>query len=655
VHAHWEELLRKYENPELIVEYLNHRQSTFVSFTYPEIVSAYSQCLASLRRLAWKAIPSEKQDRERTILYILQRFATMAREAGYIELGIACFQALIELNLFRPLNPPPTDEKSRDSELERFEEFWDSECPRFGEAGAKGWKAFDPDDIVEVPATVDIEAGTSIDEWVEREERSKMDMPARTTDETSQDDPYRVILFKDIRPFLYVFTTDVIRQVPYTFLSFCGINIPSPEMSSNDSILTDPWLRNQFDMRGFWPRPADVRLISWINGEVVEPERLPGIEGPFTFRRKVWPLDIDTLFSEQGNWFTRLDDSDFQSVNKTFVTTALNQLKPVIQDEWIMTIHLAIENSLTPESALKLAKSYLKARKTSTLLWNVYALLLWRRKCHDEARKVWKTAIEMTFSTRADPIVLWRTWIMAEVEENVSRARTVLSLLSADSPKFDKGEIWSVGGAGELKTRKYLQDQYDRNMSFKAWAGVEFFAVLIVLHRYFSSGLEGALSKYDEIRESLISRAIASTPTHERILLSISRILFQHTRVEGWYRASSLRDFWAEAIREFPYNTAFLSLFAWNEANARIDGRVRKLCTELEKHPRTNTWIFSIWTEVSLERGRISEFTVRPLFEKAVGAVYLSHSLGYLLAVPLILSFSRAFPVTRCFCSNAVY
>ena len=628
MHAHWEELLRKYENPELIIEYLNYRQSTFVSFTYPEIISAYTQCLASLRKLAWKAIPSEKQDRERTILYVLQRFARMAREAGYTELGIACFQALIELNFFRPLNPPPTDEISRDAELERFEEFWDSECPRFGEAGAQGWKSFDPDDLVEVPATVDVEAGTSMDEWVEREERSKLDMPARTTDETSQDDPYRVILFNDIRPFLYAFTTDVIRQVPYTFLAFCGINIPSPEMSSNNSVLTDSWLRNQFDMREFWPRPADVRLISWINEEAVEPERVPGIEGPFTFKRKVWPLDIDTLFSEQGTWFKRLEESDFHSVNTAFVTTALNQLKPVIQDEWIMVIHLAIENSLTPESVLKLAKSYLKARKTSTLLWDVYALLLWRRKCHDEARKVWKTAIEMTFSTRADPIALWRTWIMAELEENVSRARAVLSLLSADRPKFDNGEISFVGAASELKTRKYLQDQFDRNMSFKVWAAVEFFAVLIVLHHYFSSGLEGAVSKYHEIHESLKSRTVTNTPTHERILLSISRILFQHTRVEGWYRASTLRDFWGDAIREFPCNTAFQSLFAWNEASARIDGRVRKLRTELEKHARVDTWLFAIWTELSLERGRVSEFAIRPLFEKAVGAMYLSHSLA---------------------------
>jgi hypothetical protein len=300
----------------------------------------------------------------------------------------------------------------------------------------------------------------------------------------------------------------------------------------------------------------------------------------------------------------------------------------VIQDEWIMIIHLAIENVTSPNSVLKLAKSYIKTRKTSTLLWNVYALLLWRRKTFDEARKVWRTAIEMTRSTRADPVVLWRTWIMAEFEENADRARGLLSVLSAERGKIEEGEGAVMGAGRELKTKKYLQEQFDRTVSFKEWSSAEHFAILLVLLAYFSTGLDGAISKYRDIHESLTTRDMLKTPTHERILVGISRILFQHTRVQGWYRASTLRDFWTDAIREFPHNTTFLSLFAWNESNARIDGRVRKLRGELERAARVDTWIFGIWTEVSLERGRVSEFSVRPLFEKAVEAMYGSHFLS---------------------------
>ena len=109
--AHWDEVLRKHENPELILEYLNYRQTSFVSFTYPEIVATYTRCLTTLRKIAWRAIPTEKAEIEQKILYVFQRFAQLARESGYDELGIACFQGIIELNTFRPEIPLAVDRK----------------------------------------------------------------------------------------------------------------------------------------------------------------------------------------------------------------------------------------------------------------------------------------------------------------------------------------------------------------------------------------------------------------------------------------------------------------------------------------------------------------------------------------------------------------
>ena len=251
--AHWEEVLQKYENPELIVEYLNYRQTSFVTFTYPSIVAIYTKCLATLRKLAWGANPKERPEIERTILYVYQRFAHLARETGYDELAIALFQALVELNLFRPASRPATSEKEREVELEQFEEFWDSECPRFGEQNALGWNAFDPD--APVPETEPVQDddiyGDDIESWYRREEESKGNMPARTTDDLNDDDPYHVILFNDIRPFLYTFTTDVIREMPYALLLFCGLRLPPSHMSSNEPFMSDTWLHSSFNLEGF--------------------------------------------------------------------------------------------------------------------------------------------------------------------------------------------------------------------------------------------------------------------------------------------------------------------------------------------------------------------------------------------------------------------
>ena len=110
------------------------------------MVAIYSRCLSSLRRKAFRAKGEEKVEIERTILYVFLRFVCLAQEAGYDELAIAAIQATIELNIFRPSSTHlPISEQTLETELSHFEEFWDSEVPRFGEENARGWKAFDPD------------------------------------------------------------------------------------------------------------------------------------------------------------------------------------------------------------------------------------------------------------------------------------------------------------------------------------------------------------------------------------------------------------------------------------------------------------------------------------------------------------------------------
>ena len=587
------------------------------------MVAIYSRCLSSLRRKAFRAKGEEKVEIERTILYVFLRFVCLAREAGYDELAIAAIQATIELNIFRPSSTQlPISEQTLETELSHFEEFWDSEVPRFGEENARGWKAFDPDqDPPESKdAATDLDGGEStIDEWVLREIQSKGRMPARTTDQSNDDDPYRVVLFNDIRPLLYTFSTDIAGQLPYVFLEFCGVYVPWAESSSNDDRVTDCWLRNSFDVSGLWPPASrDDNAIEWINGEAVEAERLSGIKNPFTFKRKVYPATFDTLFSSPGSWFQHLELSDFTNLNTSFLLTALNQLKSIIQDEWVMIYHLLIENIISPSTVLKLAKSYLKTRKSSLRLWNAYALILWRRGNNDEAIKVWKTAIEMAFTMKSSPILLWQTWISVEMETDPDKARHILSLISSERPDFSRTE--DITAAGELRTRKYLHEQFQRALSFKDLDSLESFAFLYILHEYLSTNLNlnPTIQQSTALLSAIQDRGLTSTPTHERLLLSISKLLYLHTQRQGWYKLSYLRDFWQECIESFPRNTAFLSLFTWNEASSRIDGRVRKVLTTLEKRASVDTWIFMVWAEVNVERGRISEFALRSLLENAV-------------------------------------
>jgi hypothetical protein len=260
----------------------------------------------------------------------------------------------------------------------------------------------------------------------------------------------------------------------------------------------------------------------------------------------------------------------------------------------------------------------LKTRKSSLRLWNAYALILWRRGNNDEARKVWKTAIEMAFTMKSSPILLWQTWISVEMETDPEKARHILSLISSERPDFSRTE--DITAAGELRTRKYLHEQFQRALSFKDLDCLESFAFLSVVHDYISTNLnlETTIQKSTALLFAIKDRGLSSTPTYERLLLSISKLLYLHTQRQGWYKLSYLRDFWQECIDSFPRNTAFLSLFTWNEASSRIDGRVRKLLTTLEKKASVDTWIFMVWAEVNVERGRISEFALRSLLENAI-------------------------------------
>jgi NRDE-2, necessary for RNA interference len=51
--------------------------------------------------------------------------------------AVALFQALIEFNLFAPKQTIGWPFLRK---LNAFQDFWDKECPRFGEDGALGWR-----------------------------------------------------------------------------------------------------------------------------------------------------------------------------------------------------------------------------------------------------------------------------------------------------------------------------------------------------------------------------------------------------------------------------------------------------------------------------------------------------------------------------------
>ena len=76
-------------------------------------------------------------EKESLLLHILKRLCRFLTETGYQEKAIACYQAMIEFTCYAP--PFTPSDASFNKRLDFFEEFWESEAPRFGEKNALGW------------------------------------------------------------------------------------------------------------------------------------------------------------------------------------------------------------------------------------------------------------------------------------------------------------------------------------------------------------------------------------------------------------------------------------------------------------------------------------------------------------------------------------
>ena len=125
---YWEGvLIRKPRSFLLWRQYLKFRQSNNLSFEYQTCSLAFSRALAYFTSPSNQDSPEETEKR---LLVLFEDACLFHLQCGYTEKAFACFQALIELNLFCPpfLQIRPIRERIAQLQL-----FWDSPAPRFGE------------------------------------------------------------------------------------------------------------------------------------------------------------------------------------------------------------------------------------------------------------------------------------------------------------------------------------------------------------------------------------------------------------------------------------------------------------------------------------------------------------------------------------------
>ncbi|RHZ65815.1 uncharacterized protein CDV56_104830 [Aspergillus thermomutatus] len=653
--SQWQAVLKA--NSQFIslwVKYLDFRQTEFLDFTYERCFNTYLECL-KLNRLG-PGGPGKGPVQ----IYLFLRLTCFIREAGFTEQAAGLWQAILETVFFRPEDLSIGKDQET---LSAFLDFWESEVARIGELGAKGWrsgenalmepKAFAPQFKVNLRS---IFASWTV---CERERISNAQLPARSLDETDDDDPYRIVIASDLREILpLVWDVDSTDVLIDGFIYYCQL----PPLKSPDNLeSTSRWAGDNF-LRNELMSNTGITIDGFLQNQTDGTE--PSAISPLSFPHTNFIQSTDTLFADQEAWFSSL---------RTWMNTTMNSRSDINPDWARRTLRLlveanprnddlaeyalALELACNSKEARKYAKSLLKKRSSNLRLYNSYALMEYRSGNHTAAEHVWATTLSMskTFSDhdKVDCVLLWQSWTWESLNaRNIAEASHLLLSIPQNSV-----DLKAVPGASSetmftvtnlLKAQNSLSEaQENALVTRKARifvACTDCLALLAYLSQSFD--MTKALEAYSSAMASLGTLPERShnfrTFTIELLHQARAKLIYYHVRTSSLYKPSQIRSLLTESISLFPHNTIFLSLFAWNESRFRIEERVRDVVRDVTSetkhgtsHDRTTaqqipitSHLFSIYTElVRPVYAGSTLHSVRAAFEKAIGdPAHLAHT-----------------------------
>ena len=474
----WQATLKTYPSSIAIwTNYLGFQQSQFSLFRLEQVIDTFADCLRMLSQARSGVGVEAHAETEiyKVQTYVVLRMTLLLREGGLTELSVAIWQALLEFEFNRPTTLAGKESQTSRHEqdlLSAFEQFWNSEVPRIGEQGAKGWKRYacgqtEVFHYRKESKRMSINTNDRLSTWADMEQKLSLDArtPCRTTDDAK--DPYRVVLFSDVQLALFSCpTSSSRRELLDAFLCFCqlppyleNVGIPSASWSR------DPFLCNQIPYEHRSPTSRSNGLNHVPNappafgGDVTGHERsIPNVDGlystnPFGFSMIGYRVSLDTLFAVSGSWFSAFGTwaagrPDLKPVEPGFVHQILNTLVAEgVGGDRLALYLLAFELQTSPSTVRKSAKRLLKMRSSSLLLYNAYGLIEYGLGNTDLADKALLTALSMSKTmdenSERDVILLWRTraWQLTTsghtfqaLAELLKFSRGIASLEVSDNP-----------------------------------------------------------------------------------------------------------------------------------------------------------------------------------------------------------------------------
>ena len=455
ISSRWKSILKQNsQSLRLWTKYLDFMQTSF-NFRFEEVRSAYLHCLDVTHRARTSQVisPDERNKVFEIQIYVVLRLALFMRESGFAEHATAAWQALLEFVFFRPVivhNRNHTEDKLLDeATVSMFEQFWDSEVPRIGEEGAGGWASFfqrqgRPPQPRSEPADGLNHSKDYWKLWLASERRQNLlsRTPARTIDDIEVNDPYRIILFSDIRPFLIDPPSPAGQQLILdAFIAFCCLPpfaaegpISCSRVWRRDCFLHNEALRLSRKLQILWNLRSPEKYESSEAQDSTETgdARLHlGTPDPFLSPVRDYQVSPDSLFAGK-HWFSAFDTWEEQCfgdggpVEPAWVLRALRPLIDIcIEGEAVALYVLALELRISPETVKRTAKNILRKRPFSIRLYNAYALIEYRLAGIKSGEGIITTSIKMGKKlndvSRKEIILLWRTWVWETLSASSTR------------------------------------------------------------------------------------------------------------------------------------------------------------------------------------------------------------------------------------------
>jgi hypothetical protein len=599
----WTELLAKFPRDEgLWMQYLDFVQTCFTNFKYEECRVIFSRCLYTITK-------GSSQIGVQFQLYIVVRWTLMIQQAGYQELAIATWQALLEFHMMRP------GSLKHEKAFRSFEGFWESEEPRIGEVDAKGWRAFNVEEPTPLSSDADpLRAREPSDslfqDFCKRELDStiKLRHPGRTMDEVGEDDAFHTILYSDVEGFLRILPHEIPKAMLLSaFLRFCQLpgtleTTPSSKQGTSDQFLLSQF-RKPREREEFASFPQSLVRYSYCPCESFEMSS---------------DLLIDRGFPES------LDNVDAALIQRVLKLIAFDDANETAVGEYL----LAFEARYFHAEASKTAKKLLKASSSSLRLYNAYGLVESRFGNSAKADQVFSAALSMHKggTPHSDPSIFdllanWTWEALRHGDFNEALWRLVspngrVSKTTATHQEPDQGAL--------LRSRSALTDARERALIGNDYITAVKTTSLLALLAYVSSrnSPKAALAVHRTQLSFFAKRGLSTSPAAELHAQSIARLLTHHAVHAQIYQPALIRDALEPLMASFPDNTIILSLYATNESRFSIDDRVRAIMHQNAlSSGETRTivaWAFAIHFE-SL-KGEIAGSTshsIRALYKKA--------------------------------------